>query len=154
MGLTTGNGPFSGNPTAELNFAVEPPTGSALIWWPVPQRIRAVVGDETLVGHVHLETAFGNEMEEHHVLGPGKPLPYACQTVFRLHAPGRGELRVEVDRAFEAHRLENVRQGIHGVSGKKRGVSAKTLSRRARRLAPVTAPDNLRRCNVSRRPRP
>ena len=49
MGLTTGNGPFSGNPTAELNFAVAPPTGSALIWWPVPQRIRAVVGDETLV---------------------------------------------------------------------------------------------------------
>src|SRR5437879_8203576 len=49
MGLTTGTGPFSSKPTGELNFAVAPPTGSALIWWPVPQRIRAVVGDETLV---------------------------------------------------------------------------------------------------------
>jgi uncharacterized protein (DUF427 family) len=49
VGLTTGSGPFSGSPAVELNFAVAPPTGSALIWWPVPQRIRAVVGDETLV---------------------------------------------------------------------------------------------------------
>ena len=49
MGLTTGTGPFSSSPTVELNFGVAPPTGSALIWWPVPQRIRAIVGDETLV---------------------------------------------------------------------------------------------------------
>lgn len=49
MGLTTGTGPFSKSPTGELNFAVEPATGSALLWWPVPQRIRAVVGGETLV---------------------------------------------------------------------------------------------------------
>ena len=49
MGLTTGTGPFSSKPTGELNFAVAPATGSALIWWPVPQRIRAVVGGETIV---------------------------------------------------------------------------------------------------------
>jgi uncharacterized protein (DUF427 family) len=49
MGLTTGSGPFSGSSAVELNFAVAPPTGSALIWWPVPQRIRAIVSDETLV---------------------------------------------------------------------------------------------------------
>jgi uncharacterized protein (DUF427 family) len=49
MSLTAGAGPFSKQPTGELNFAVEPATGSALIWWPVPQRIRAIVGRETLV---------------------------------------------------------------------------------------------------------
>lgn len=49
MGLTTGAGLFSSSPTGALNFAVAPPTGSVLVWWPVPQRIRAVVGGETLV---------------------------------------------------------------------------------------------------------
>src|SRR5712691_1584523 len=47
--MTTGSGPFSASPTGALNFAVAPPTGSALIWWPVPQRIRAIVGGETVV---------------------------------------------------------------------------------------------------------
>jgi uncharacterized protein (DUF427 family) len=49
MGLTTGVGPFSSSPSGALNFTVAPATGSALIWWPVPQRIRAIVGGETVV---------------------------------------------------------------------------------------------------------
>jgi uncharacterized protein (DUF427 family) len=49
MSLTVASGPFSKRPTGELNFPVEPSTGSVLLWWPVPQRIRALVGDETVV---------------------------------------------------------------------------------------------------------
>jgi uncharacterized protein (DUF427 family) len=49
MSLTAANGPFAKEPWGELNFAVESPTGAALIWWPVPQRIRALAGGETLV---------------------------------------------------------------------------------------------------------
>jgi uncharacterized protein (DUF427 family) len=49
MSLTAASGPFSKRPSGALNFPVEPPTGSVLLWWPVPQRIRALVGDETVV---------------------------------------------------------------------------------------------------------
>lgn len=49
MSLTAGSGPFSKRPRGELNVAIEPPTGSVLLWWPVPQRIRALVAGETLV---------------------------------------------------------------------------------------------------------
>jgi len=49
MALTAGSGPFSKHPAGELNVVVEPPTGSLLLWWPVPQRIRALVEGETLV---------------------------------------------------------------------------------------------------------
>jgi uncharacterized protein (DUF427 family) len=53
MALTAGNGPFSKRPAGELNFDVEPPTGAALLWWPVPQRIRALIAGETLVDTRH-----------------------------------------------------------------------------------------------------
>jgi hypothetical protein len=69
-----------------------------------------------LYGH-WLEKA-GRPMEG--MIRPKAPIELSPNT------PGRGKLRVEVEGAFKAHRLENVRQGIHGVSGKKRGVSAKT----------------------------
>jgi uncharacterized protein (DUF427 family) len=49
MSLTAARGPFSKDPSGDLNFPVEPPTGSVLLWWPVPQRIRAIVGGETVV---------------------------------------------------------------------------------------------------------
>jgi hypothetical protein len=92
------------------------------------------------VGQPQLAAAFGKEVEEHHVFG-GKPCPDARQAEFRLHAPGRGELRVDVDGAFKAQRLENVRQSIHGVSGKKRGVSAKSRCGTAR-ILPLVAPES------------
>lgn len=88
------------------------------------------------IGQPYLAAAFGKEMEEHHMIGPGKPRPNARHAVFPPQAPRRGELRVEVERAFEAHRFENVRQGIHGVLGKKRGVSAKSRCGMVRILAP------------------
>jgi uncharacterized protein (DUF427 family) len=53
MGLTIGIGPFSSTPSGELNFAVAPPTGAALIWWPVAERIRAIVGGEAVVDSRH-----------------------------------------------------------------------------------------------------
>jgi len=53
MSLTAANGPFAKEPSGELNFPVEPPTGSVLLWWPVPQRIRALVGGETVVDSRH-----------------------------------------------------------------------------------------------------
>lgn len=49
MSLTAASGPFSRDPTGELNMPVAPVTGSVLLWWPVPQRIRAIVGGETVV---------------------------------------------------------------------------------------------------------
>ncbi len=55
------------------------------------------------VGQPHLAAAFGEEMEKQHVLGPGKPRPDARQAESRMHAPRRGELRVQVDGAFKAH---------------------------------------------------
>ena len=58
-------------------------------------------------------SACGEEMEERHVLGPGKPLPHAREAAFPPYAPGRGKLGVEIDGAFKAQRLEYVRQGIH-----------------------------------------
>jgi uncharacterized protein (DUF427 family) len=49
MSLTAGAGPFAKHPTGEVNFDVAPPTGSVLLWWPVPQRIRGFVGGEAVV---------------------------------------------------------------------------------------------------------
>ena len=49
MSLTVGTGPFSGRSPGTFNFRYESPTGSVLFWEPVPQRIRALVGKETVV---------------------------------------------------------------------------------------------------------
>jgi uncharacterized protein (DUF427 family) len=49
MSLTVGTGPFSGKPSGRFNFEVETPTGAVLFWDPVPQRIRALFGGETVV---------------------------------------------------------------------------------------------------------
>jgi uncharacterized protein (DUF427 family) len=49
MGLTVGSGPFGARPAGTFNVEIEPATGSVLLWDPVPQRIRALVGGETLV---------------------------------------------------------------------------------------------------------
>lgn len=48
MSLTAGAGPFSKRPTGQFNFEPSPP-GSAIYWHEVPQRVRAVVGGETVV---------------------------------------------------------------------------------------------------------
>ncbi|HEY7208490.1 MAG TPA: DUF427 domain-containing protein [Gaiellaceae bacterium] len=49
MGLTVGTGPFAKEPAGRFNFEVETPTGSVLLWDPVPHRIRAIVAGETVV---------------------------------------------------------------------------------------------------------
>src|SRR5919204_3652670 len=49
MSLTVGTGPFAKEPQGSFNFRVEAPTGSVLFFDPVPQRIRAVLGGETVV---------------------------------------------------------------------------------------------------------
>ena len=60
------------------------------------------------VGQPHLATSLGEEMEEQHVLGPGKARPDGRQAEFRLHAPRRGELRVDVDGTFKAQGFQDV----------------------------------------------
>ena len=60
------------------------------------------------VGQPYLAMALGKEMEEQHARGPGKARPDAGQPEFRLHAPRRGELRVDVHGTFKAQRRENV----------------------------------------------
>ena len=85
-----------------------------------------------------LACTLGQIVEERHVLGSGETLPDARKAEFAAYAPRRGELGIEIHRPLEAHRLENGRQGIHGVSGKKRGVPVKTPSRAAWRLALIT----------------
>jgi uncharacterized protein (DUF427 family) len=49
MPLTAGTGPFSKQPAGRFNFAPDPATGSVLFLDPVPQRIRVVIGGETVV---------------------------------------------------------------------------------------------------------
>ncbi len=49
MSLTVGTGPFAKQPAGQFNAAIESPTGSVLFWDPVPQRIRALFGGETVV---------------------------------------------------------------------------------------------------------
>jgi uncharacterized protein (DUF427 family) len=49
MSLTVGTGPLGPKPAGRFNFEVETPTGAALFWDPVPQRIRATFGGETVV---------------------------------------------------------------------------------------------------------
>jgi uncharacterized protein (DUF427 family) len=49
MSLTVGTGPFGKQPAGRFNTAVQPPTGSVLFFDPVPQRIRALFGGETVV---------------------------------------------------------------------------------------------------------
>jgi uncharacterized protein (DUF427 family) len=49
MSLTVGTGPFGAKPTGRFNFDVETPTGAVLFWDPVPHRIRALFGGETVV---------------------------------------------------------------------------------------------------------
>jgi uncharacterized protein (DUF427 family) len=47
--LTVSTGPLGPKPAGRLNTPLEPPTGSVILWDPVPQRIRAFVGRELLV---------------------------------------------------------------------------------------------------------
>jgi len=49
MSLTVGSGPFGKQPAGRFNFEVESPTGAVLFFDPVPQRIRALFGGETVV---------------------------------------------------------------------------------------------------------
>ena len=88
------------------------------------QIARRHIDDFDAIGQPGLATAFGEEMKEHDMLSAGKPLFDARQAAFAADAPRGGEFGVEVERAFEADRLQNVRQGIHGVSGKNGGVAA------------------------------
>jgi uncharacterized protein (DUF427 family) len=48
MSLTVGRGPFSKAPAGRFNVAIEPP-GALLFWDPVPYRVRARLGGETVV---------------------------------------------------------------------------------------------------------
>jgi uncharacterized protein (DUF427 family) len=48
MTLTSARGPFGHDPAGRFNFAPDPPTGSVLYWDPVPYRLRAFVGGETV----------------------------------------------------------------------------------------------------------
>lgn len=56
MTLTAAKGPLGPDPLGRFNFPVEPETGSAILWDPVPQRIRAVIAGETIADStgVHL----------------------------------------------------------------------------------------------------
>ena len=49
MSLTANSGPLGHKPAGQLNLRLETPTGSALYWDPVPQRIRATFAGETVV---------------------------------------------------------------------------------------------------------
>jgi uncharacterized protein (DUF427 family) len=48
VSLTVGTGPFSNQPVARFNFTAVP-AGPALLWDPVPQRVRAVFAGQTIV---------------------------------------------------------------------------------------------------------
>jgi hypothetical protein len=87
-------------------------------------------------GEPHLARAFGEEVEERDVIGAGEARAHRRDAELAANAPGRGELPIQVAGAGEAHRLQNVRQGIHGVSVKYRGVPAKARHRCVRILAP------------------
>jgi uncharacterized protein (DUF427 family) len=49
VSLTASIGPLGPRPAARLNTPLEPPTGSVILWDPVPQRIRGRLGGETIV---------------------------------------------------------------------------------------------------------
>jgi uncharacterized protein (DUF427 family) len=49
VSLTAATGPFSGKSPGVFNFEFETPTGTVVFWDPVPQRIRGIVGGETVV---------------------------------------------------------------------------------------------------------
>ena len=49
MSLTASTGPLGPKPAGRPNVELDPPTGSVILWDPVPQRIRAFVGGETVV---------------------------------------------------------------------------------------------------------
>jgi len=48
MGLSSGSGPFGNQPAGRFNFTPDPPTGSVLFFDPVPYRLRASFGGETV----------------------------------------------------------------------------------------------------------
>jgi uncharacterized protein (DUF427 family) len=52
MSLTVGKGPFGKEPAGRFNTQIVPPTGAVLFFDPVPQRIRALFGGETVVDSV------------------------------------------------------------------------------------------------------
>ena len=75
----------------------------------LPIRCRSSCGNRTrsparhvehlaAVDEPHLARAFGEEVEEHHVLGAGEALADARQAVLAAHAPRRGELGVRGTR--------------------------------------------------------
>lgn len=46
MSLTAASGPFGKRPAGRFNFAPDPPTGSVLLWDPVPYRLRGFLAGE------------------------------------------------------------------------------------------------------------
>src|SRR5947209_15127961 len=53
MSLTASTGPLGPRPASRLNTPLQPPTGSVILWDPVPQRIRAFVDGEAVVDSEH-----------------------------------------------------------------------------------------------------
>jgi uncharacterized protein (DUF427 family) len=49
VSLTASTGPLGPKPAGRLNVELDPPTGSVILWDPVPQRIRGFVGGEAVV---------------------------------------------------------------------------------------------------------
>ncbi|HET7568611.1 MAG TPA: DUF427 domain-containing protein [Gaiellaceae bacterium] len=49
MSLTAGSGPLGEKPAGRFNFTPDPPTGSALLWDPVPYRLRAYLAGECVL---------------------------------------------------------------------------------------------------------
>jgi uncharacterized protein (DUF427 family) len=49
MSLTASTGPLGPRPAGRLNIELDPPTGSVILWDPVPQRIRGLIGGEIVV---------------------------------------------------------------------------------------------------------
>jgi uncharacterized protein (DUF427 family) len=48
MSLTAASGPFGKQPAGRFNFTPDPPTGSVLLWDPVPYRLRGFLADEAV----------------------------------------------------------------------------------------------------------
>ncbi len=56
----------------------------------------------------HDARALREEVEQHDMFGARETFLHAGHSVPSAHAPGRGELRVEEERAFELDGLEHV----------------------------------------------
>jgi uncharacterized protein (DUF427 family) len=92
MSLTASTGPLGPKAAGRLNTELDPPTGSVILWDPVPQRIRGLVGGEAVVDSEHAMLLHeGGHLPVYYFPRDDVRMDLLEPTAHSTHCPHKGE---------------------------------------------------------------